>query len=497
MPSLPPLTLHILLIAACAIVIVCVAAAAAALCAGGFKTWCTAKQKIDAGALPLLLEARDTEASADSTFAPSSGGDSTVLGDFFSAGRSSTVAVEAAESACAALCGPDGSDNKAAALVDVLKYAPSFPPRLERRLHIVHQGPLEKPCRGLRVVGKSGASCERLFVLTSDGELASCKARGAHVYPSATLDADGILSLPSKVYSYLGRNNRAIAVRDNDREFAVTTEGKTLTLRAPSAVEREAWINVINECIAALGAKETEHAKAAVLLAQIKAKRPSWATSTPFAKVGRGAIGRVYTLHADSIHSMVRESIEWNVSVKQFERLVGTSGGKSANSLASGRRAPEVVAVDVIEVDALVDQYHGLRSAFSSAGRPTDEVWVFHGTSSAALYDIAAKGFAVGGATAGVDVRNGTVHGSGVYTAIGPDTPIGYCTAAVPRCRVGGSGASRKAEAFKAVVLARATPGQRGDVDGRGGVDSWYPRGDWAVFRRGEQLLPVYIVYFR
>ena len=103
MPSLPPLTLHILLIAACAIVIVCVAAAAAALCAGGFKTWCTAKQKIDAGALPLLLEARDTEASADSTFAPSSGGDSTVLGDFFSAVEASTVAVEAAESACAGL----------------------------------------------------------------------------------------------------------------------------------------------------------------------------------------------------------------------------------------------------------------------------------------------------------------------------------------------------------------------------------------------------------
>ena len=78
-------------------------------------------------------------------------------------------------------------------------------------------------------------------------------------------------------------------------------------------------------------------------------------------------------------------------------------------------------------------------------------------------------------------VANGTLHGRGVYTAVGPRTSMQY-----------GGGAAG------CVVLARALPGEC--LDGRGeghaSVDSWRPCGDWLVFRSGAQLLPVYAVHF-
>ena len=357
-------------------------------------------------------------------------------------------------------------------------------------LWIVHQGPLGKPSRARRSlsVGLSTAWCERLFVLLSNGELASCKcAAGCAVFPSVDLLSDNkALSLPSKPYAYIGRTGHAVAARTDSKQaqFAVTTAKRTFTLRAPSTSERDAWIAAINGRAAALGDGARVAAARDASAAAERDAPPEWSDATPRAAAGGGAEGLVYTLRPSAVGALARESMEWNMASQQFERLLGAA--------ERGRHA--VVAVDVIDVHELRRRYHDARAVFSAAGKNTEEIWVFHGTTAAALRGIVAHGFAVGGRTPGVHLLNGAVHGHGVYAATGPETPSQYGQHARPF-----SWPARMGGAYKAVILARATPGRRGADGSRGedGADAWYPRGDWAVFRRGEQLLPTYVVYFQ
>jgi len=156
-----------------------------------------------------------------------------------------------------------------------------------------------------------------------------------------------------------------------------------------------------------------------------------------------------------------REQDEFNFACGQLERLRG------------GRRGAPVRKVDVYESPALDAAY----AAAAAALPGSREVWVFHGTDAASVVRIMASGFKVGGKDAGVGVANGSVHGHGVYTATGPDTPMGYA-------QMGGA---------SAVILAKALEGTRG---AQGVGDCWAPRGDWLVFKSGKQLLPKYVVHY-
>ena len=247
-------------------------------------------------------------------------------------------------------------------------------PQLPRGLWIDYQGPLAKPSRARRSlsVGLSSAWCERLFVLLSNGELASCKsAAGARcaVFPSVELLSDNkALSLPSKPYAYIGRTGHAVAVRTDSKQaqFAVTTSKRTFTLRAPSTLERDAWIVAINERAAALGEDARVDAARESSAAAERDAPPNWSDATPRAAVGGGVDGLVYTLRPSAVGALARESIEWNMASQQFARLLG----------AAERARHTVVAVDVIDVETLRRRYFDARAEFSAAGTITDEIWV-------------------------------------------------------------------------------------------------------------------------
>jgi len=136
----------------------------------------------------------------------------------------------------------------------------------------------------------------------------------------------------------------------------------------------------------------------------------------------------------------------------------------------------QVKQIDVYESKPVQVAYERLKAQFSSRDLK-EEIWVFHGTSSAAtVQSICTGGFKVAGQPGGPPIASGTAYGHGIYAATGPSTPMGY------------------GKDSRSVILCLALPGKRGtqrEVD-----DSWYPRGDWVVFKTGAQLLPKYVVHF-
>ena len=158
-----------------------------------------------------------------------------------------------------------------------------------------------------------------------------------------------------------------------------------------------------------------------------------------------------------------KELSEFNFATGQYVRLLGTS-------------AEQVKQVDVYESKPVQDAYERLKAQFSARGLK-EEIWVFHGTSSAAtVQTICTGGFKVAGQPGGPKIANGAVHGHGIYAATGPKSPKFY------------------GKDSRSVILCLALPGKRGglqEVD-----DSWYPRDDWVVFKKDAQLLPKYVVHF-
>ena len=70
-----------------------------------------------------------------------------------------------------------------------------------------------------------------------------------------------------------------------------------------------------------------------------------------------------------------------------------------------------------------------------AAGKPSDPIWIFHGSKPGNVPAIMEEGFRVGGKNypkathwkgGTFPVANGTAHGQGVYSATGPNTPMGY-----------------------------------------------------------------------
>jgi hypothetical protein len=196
-------------------------------------------------------------------------------------------------------------------------------------------------------------------------------------------------------------------------------------------------------------------------------------TPAPTATAGIGSIkpwtlrpkelpdgGGMYVITRESLSSGedTREQQEFNFAQGQVARLHVHDGGV------------RVQRVYVFDVPLMSAVFASKKDAMPDGGGR--EIWVFHGTNKANIVPIMTGGFKVGGEE-GHEVANGVAFGRGVYTAVGPGTPMRY------------SGEDR------CIILAKALEGTRG-LQGSG--DSWAPRDDWLVFKSAEQVWPKYVV---
>jgi hypothetical protein len=99
-----------------------------------------------------------------------------------------------------------------------------------------------------------------------------------------------------------------------------------------------------------------------------------------------------------------KELSEFNFAANQYVRLLGTS-------------AERVTQIDVYESKPVQDAYERLKAQFSARDLK-EEIWVFHGTSSAAtVQSICTGGFKVAGQPGGPPIANGAVYGRGIPRA--------------------------------------------------------------------------------
>ena len=197
---------------------------------------------------------------------------------------------------------------------------------------------------------------------------------------------------------------------------------------------------------------------------------PAWGSKVPVFTLKRsGKFATKYSIIGDPGTKHTKEVQEFNIAYGHFFRLMGFRRNQSQQIA--------IAQVDVYVNPLLAGQFQQELAGLSGRGRPCEEDWVFHGTGSTEnVAKIMLEGFKVGGSD-GVPVVNGTAYGNGVYTAKGPDTPMTY------------------GKATGQIILARALRGRRGDCVSDD-ADSWEPSKDWVVFRRGQQLLPVYVVHY-
>ena len=98
---------------------------------------------------------------------------------------------------------------------------------------------------------------------------------------------------------------------------------------------------------------------------------------------------------------------------------------------------------------------------------------------------------------------NGAVHGQGVYSAIGPRTPVRanapssllphnqWCRSSNATIACYGRQMSYAKSGNNSVILAKALKGVHGKgTNGTGidGLDSWHPKEDWMVFKDDTQV---------
>lgn len=175
---------------------------------------------------------------------------------------------------------------------------------------------------------------------------------------------------------------------------------------------------------------------------------------------GRPTVVSYLITREQASSGVTRECMEFNMAAGQICKL-------------SKLPLDEIESVErIIHMpgSAVHTAYYARKQALGRRG--DSETFVFHGTGTEQnLLSIATNGFIVGGSVAGVPVVNGATFGNGVYTAIGPGTPMMY-----------GMGTGK-------VVLAQALPG----LDGQ---DSTRPNEDWIVFSKADLLLPIAIITF-
>lgn len=173
---------------------------------------------------------------------------------------------------------------------------------------------------------------------------------------------------------------------------------------------------------------------------------------------------RVCSIDRDSLNNSVsRETEEFNIACGHYSRLLRS-------------QAADVLRVEAIEYSdgdgSVAERFRKCREDFAVRGLSTAEIWVFHGTNSAAVRQIIQNGFKVGGTDPTVPVRNGASYGKGVYTAVSPGTPMGYGVES------------------RSIILARGIPGDMNTHHRP------HTQPDWYIFRSAAQLLPCYIVHF-
>lgn len=187
--------------------------------------------------------------------------------------------------------------------------------------------------------------------------------------------------------------------------------------------------------------------------------------------------GSVYTIDpimiSDGIDCL--EQTEFNFAAQQLIRLTG----KKSFSIIS--------SIEVYKNPIVETKWHQKKQQFATMLntdlKHIETVWVFHGTGTEAMQSICENGFRVPRCES--EVAHGAVHGLGVYTAIGPDTPIQYS-----QCQ--GSSAAILSQA----LVGRRGPSPRKNQEAPPDVDSWIPKGDWIVFKDPAQLLPKYIIHY-
>lgn len=126
----------------------------------------------------------------------------------------------------------------------------------------------------------------------------------------------------------------------------------------------------------------------------------------------------LYSIPAHTVRNAFdsKELREFNQAFGHFVRLLP-------------ERSRHVSAVDVIQYDAMSDvlrRFQDKKRDFITCNISVKEQWVFHGSSPEGIHGIVKGGFLIGGRD--VKLASGASYGTGVYTAIGPKTPICYST---------------------------------------------------------------------
>jgi hypothetical protein len=203
--------------------------------------------------------------------------------------------------------------------------------------------------------------------------------------------------------------------------------------------------------------------------------------STPETDLGGGASLRRLMYPDD--HDDLADYTQDNEEIK---KCMGTAMSMSDNFTTRGTNATQVKAVDYINNPNAYARFKACQTQFGAAGKSTNETWVFHGTKELSNAESIAKDkFLIGGVD-GHPLQTGKLWGHAVYTDVKPDTPKAY---------------------GKFVLLCRALPGLHEKIgsdkmsidDPCPGYDSWEPttQPSWRMFRKNEQLLPVYIIHLK
>lgn len=128
-------------------------------------------------------------------------------------------------------------------------------------------------------------------------------------------------------------------------------------------------------------------------------------------KHARGGFSRITLLPSNNFSDDIFTEYHFRMAESQFYRM-------------SNLTSKKVVKVEVIHNAELSTRYNFMKGSFANQKMPTDETFVFHGTTKESIEKIIKEGFKVGGE--GVPMRCGAAHGRGVYTATNPEISMPY-----------------------------------------------------------------------
>ena len=130
----------------------------------------------------------------------------------------------------------------------------------------------------------------------------------------------------------------------------------------------------------------------------------------------------------------------------------------------------QIKEVEYTRCTFLEQKYEARKKEIGHSGAEVEERLLFHGTSKEAIDKIIREGFKVGGEE--VIMKTGCIYGKGVYVAANPETAMQY------------------AKESRMMLLSRAVCGSKGVHHNFGATN------DIFVLRKGDQILPCYIVHF-